>query len=243
MAIVSHREWDFQEPMLLVGFPSRGLVGAIVASYLVPHLKMELVATMDSPNFPPVASVRDGKALSPVQFYASRQQCGPDGRCSQLVVIRSDAAPDPWYTDEIADEILDYAERIGCKLIVTLEGSDHVAEGSVFAVTNLVSDVDVRKLGAEPFTEGSLTGVSAPLLTHGNGRGIAGVCLFTGVRDEVPDAQAAARLVQVADLLVPGIVIDTDRLVEQAKRFEKKLRAAIAEQHKAGERPEERYIM
>lgn len=245
MPINQHREWDFQDPLVLVGFPSQGLVGAIVASYLVPKLDMELVATLDSPSLPPVASIREGRAHSPVQIFASTVRCGIQGNCDQLVVVRSDAAPPVQHVDEIADEIIEYADDIGGELIVTLEGAPSSSGAEhVYAVPNLVTDVDTEEIGAEVFPDGALSGFSASLLTEGNSLAKSVLCLFTAVQEDMPDAEAAARLVDVADDLVPGIRMEPEPLREEARKFERDLRAALEEQEKSQQgMPEERTSM
>lgn len=236
MTVNVHRDWDFEDPLVLVGFPSQGLVGAIVASYLVPKLEMQLVATLDSKHLPPVASVRKGRAHSPIQVFASTQRCGLDGECDQLVVIRSDAAPPAQHADEIAGLILDYVAGIDATQTVTLEGAP-MSEGAeqVFAVPNLVGDVNLDEIDAAPFPDGSLSGFSASLLVKGNSVEEEVLCLFTGVNEEMPDAEAAARLVDVADKLVPGIRMEPEPLREQAREFEKDLRAALEEQERSME--------
>ncbi|MDX1610840.1 MAG: PAC2 family protein [Candidatus Thermoplasmatota archaeon] len=239
MGIVPHRDWDFEDPLVVVGFPSQGLVGAIVASYLVPRLDMQLVASMDAPYFPPVASVREGRAISPVQFFASAQQCGIDGECSQLVVVRSDAEPPPDALDDVAQDLLQWCRDIGAERVVTLEGAPMGdGEDRIFAVPNLACEVDHEKLGSEVFPDGALSGLSASLLVEGNAQDLGVICLFTGVLEDMPDASAAARLVEVLDVLVPGIKMDAKPLEEQAQRFEEQLRASVDEARRAEHRSE-----
>jgi uncharacterized protein len=245
MPVNQHRDWDFEDPLVLVGFPSQGLVGAIVASYLVPKLDMELVATLDSPHLPPVASIREGRAHSPVQMFASTVRCGIDGDCDQLVVVRSDAAPPTQHADKLSAEVIEYARDIGGKLVVTLEGAPTSSGGEhVYAVPNLVTDVDTETIGAEVFPDGALSGFSASLLTKGNNHEEPIVCLFTPVQEDLPDAEAAARLVDVADELVPGIRMEPEPLREEARKFERNLRAALEEQEKSQrDMPEDRSSM
>jgi uncharacterized protein len=233
MPIRPTREWTFDNPMVLCGFPSQGLVGAIVASYLVPKLDMQLVATLDDPNLPPVASVRDGRAISPVQIFASTTRCGMDESCDQLVVIRSDAAPEPQHVDDISREIMGYVDEIGAGTVVTLEGAPAEGLDDVFAVPNLHCEIDHEAVGAQAFPDGSLGGFSASLLTEGNSEDTPVLCLFTGVAEDHPDAEAAGRLVGVADTLVPGIKMESKALMERAKSYEDDLRAALEEQQRS----------
>lgn len=236
MTITSTRHWDFNAPMILVGFPSQGLVGAIVASYLVPKLDMKMVGTMDSPHLPPVASVRNGHAVSPVQIFASTTRCGIDGGCDQLIVIRSDAAPPPEHVDTINREILAYADEISADTLLTLEGAPSSMdreEESVYAVPNLHYEVDYDEIPANPFPDGSISGFSASLLTEANRSNHPVLCLFTAVQEDLPDASAAARLVQVADVLVPGIKMEPKPFMEQAEAYEQDLKEALQEQQRS----------
>ncbi|MEJ2271980.1 MAG: PAC2 family protein [Candidatus Bathyarchaeota archaeon] len=42
-----------KESVLLVGFPSNGLVGTFTISYLVHHLQMKQIGEIDHPDLPP----------------------------------------------------------------------------------------------------------------------------------------------------------------------------------------------
>jgi len=245
MPVRQHREWESDDPLVLVGFPSQGLVGAIVASYLVPKLDMELVASIHSSHLGPVASVREGRALSPIQVFASTTRCGIQGNCDQLVVVRSDAAPPPEHSETIAESVLAYADEIGAKMVTTLEGAPIPGvEDDVFAVPNLATEVNLEAIDAQPFPDGSLSGFSASLLVKGNAMGSEVLCLFTAVDEEMPDAKAAARLVNSADQLVPGIQMEAKQLQKEAEKFEANLRRALEEQEKStGGGPEDQSSM
>ncbi len=241
MTIVAHRDWEFENPLVLVGFPSQGLVGSVAASYLVPLLDMELVATLHSDRLPPVASVRAGRAVSPVQVYASTYRCGLDGECDQLVVVRADAAPDAQHIPQVAREILEWCNAVDASLVVCLEGANPQKAGeSVHAVQNLISDLDTSALDVEVTEQGGLGGIAASLLVQGNHRGLPVLTLFTGVEeDEQADAAAAARLLNIADPLVPGVRMEPETLMEKAGALADTLKKDRQEQRDALERAQE----
>ncbi|MCX6692219.1 MAG: PAC2 family protein, partial [Methanoregula sp.] len=55
---------------VLVGFPGSGLVGSIALHYMVDQLEFELIGTMTSKFFPPLAMMNKGVINDPVRMYA-----------------------------------------------------------------------------------------------------------------------------------------------------------------------------
>ena len=47
--------------VLIDGFPSVGLVGTIVANFLINTLKLEQIGVIDSPLFPAISIIKDGE--------------------------------------------------------------------------------------------------------------------------------------------------------------------------------------
>jgi len=58
--IVDTRDEPLKGAMMVVGFPTHGLVGSVAASYLVHSLDMTLVAYMTSEEFPPTVIMEEG---------------------------------------------------------------------------------------------------------------------------------------------------------------------------------------
>ena len=74
-----------KDAVLIVGFPSIGLVGTIVANFLINNLKLEQIGIIDSARFPAISVVKDGEPHNPMRLYAGEQVCN-DGTCNQVVV-------------------------------------------------------------------------------------------------------------------------------------------------------------
>ena len=70
--IVETRDESLAGAMMVVGFPTHGLVGSVAASYLVHTLDMSNVAYMTSEEFPPTVIMEEGVVSAPVRFYASK---------------------------------------------------------------------------------------------------------------------------------------------------------------------------
>ena len=79
--IVDTRDEPLQGAMMVIGFPTHGLVGSVAASYLVHALDMTSVAYMTSDHFPPTVIMEEGVVSAPVRFYVSKLVCGVDRSC------------------------------------------------------------------------------------------------------------------------------------------------------------------
>ena len=84
-----------EENVLLVGFPSNGLVGTFTISYLVHYLEMDQIGEIDHPDLPPTLFVEDGEILPPIRIYKK----------NNLFVILSDLPFDPFVAYDFADSI------------------------------------------------------------------------------------------------------------------------------------------
>src|SRR5579863_8966368 len=120
--IIDTRDEPLTGAMMVIGFPTHGLVGSVAASYLVHTLDMASVAYMTSEEFPPTVVMEEGVVSAPVRFYASKLVCGVDRSCDQLVVVMADIQPPVALLNQMGRVLLDWAERKGIQLVVAIEG-------------------------------------------------------------------------------------------------------------------------
>jgi uncharacterized protein len=117
--IIDIKQVNLRGAYVIDGFPSVGLVGSIVANYLVSFLNLELVAIVDSEYFPQVSMVRDGLPLSPVRVYAGAM--GERGQ-EKIAVFVSEFQPDPDVLHTLAMTIMDWVEEKKCHMVISPEG-------------------------------------------------------------------------------------------------------------------------
>jgi uncharacterized protein len=227
------RETDLKGSMLVVGFPTHGLVGSVAVSYLVHSLDMKPVAYMTSDSFPPTVVMEDGIVVAPVRFYASRMVCGVNGKCEQLVVALSDIQPAPELLNQIGATILDWAQRRKVSLVVAVEGQpvqDPVgSEVRVVAMANRAASAILDRYSFER-ASGVVTGFAGALLLSSVGRRLPVLCLVAQAHREYPDARAAARVLETINPLVPLLLINTKPLLEKAQQIETEMRRSIQQQ-------------
>jgi uncharacterized protein len=117
--IIDIKQVNLKGAYVIDGFPSVGLVGSIVANYLVSFLNLEQIAVIDSEYFPQVSMVRDGLPLSPVRIYAGAM--GPRGQ-EKIAVFVSEFQPSPEVLHNLAMTIMDWVEEKKCHMVISPEG-------------------------------------------------------------------------------------------------------------------------
>ena len=97
---------------VLVGFPGSGLVGSIALQYMVDQLDFELIGTMTSKYFPPLAMMNKGVINDPVRIYAK----------NDLAAIVADIPIHPMICYEVSNGIMDWLAPFKPKEVVTIAG-------------------------------------------------------------------------------------------------------------------------
>ena len=69
LVIHTYDDMRSEDAVAIVGFPSLGLVSSIATSFLAKELKLDLIAAVSSPSFPPYAIVQGGVPMCPVRIY------------------------------------------------------------------------------------------------------------------------------------------------------------------------------
>jgi len=220
--LVKFKDMDLHGGTVINGFPSVGLISSITAEYLVESFKLDQIAALDSPDFPPVSMIYARKPKLPARIYADEKL--------KIAVFLSEFTPPPRLARPIANLIFSWARENGCSGIISPEGipvkkEEREHETLVYGVgsNDHIRD-ELEKLGIGQLEIGIISGVSAVLLNEGRKSGFDVICLLTKAHPKIPDAEAAARVIETIDKLIPNIKIDIEPLYEHAKRVEKYLR-------------------
>ncbi len=235
MPITVHEtaSFDMEGCPVLVAFPSFGLVGTLAANFLVEHLAMKEVGSLDCADFPTLAVVEDGEPLSPVRIYSGPLP-GKKGS-KNLVLVLSEFQPDPPLVHELAAVLIGWCEERRAGLIVSPEGLlvDSVSAGTGGLATDVfaaASNEDLReqlrKLETPLFRNGLVTGATGALLVAGKREGVPVVGILAEAKPEHPDARSSAKVVDLLGQLL-NVPLDSSVLVAEAERFEAKVAEAM----------------
>lgn len=236
LRITETRDEPIRGSMMVVGFPTHGLVGSVAASYLVHALDMQPVAYLSSDDLPPTVIMEGGVVTAPVRFYASKVVCGVDRRCDQLVVAISDIQPPVGLLTQLGRTILDWAEEKGVQLVVAVEGQpideEFRGDARVVAMANRAAAPLLEKYRFEP-ANGVVTGFAGGLMLSAIDRVLPTLCLVAQAHKDFPDARAAAKVIETVNPLVPMLVLDTKPLRERAKQLEAEVRRNLESQQRS----------
>jgi len=223
------RRMDLRGATVIDGFPSVGLVSSIVANYLINALQLVQIGIMDSPFFPTVALVREGRPMNPVRIYAGGKM---DVEEDRLVVFISEFQPPPNLIKGIAATVLDWAQDQRCVQLVCPEGlivdreAGENREVEVYGIGSTDrSNELLKKNGVAMFEEGVITGVAGVLLNEGRKRDFDVMTLLSEAHPDYPDARAAARVIETIDKLLLHTALDAKPLYEEAERIENQLKS------------------
>jgi len=94
-------------------------------------------------------------------------------------------------------------------------------------------------IGLKPLKEGIIMGVTGALMLKMDGRPLC--CLFADTASNLPDSKAAARIIESLDKYL-GLKVDPKPLMQQAAKFEEKLKGILGSSRKAQEISEKKKL-
>jgi uncharacterized protein (TIGR00161 family) len=208
------KDLDLRGGSVLEAIPSVGLSSTIACSYLISSLELDQISALESDDFPPVSMIYSKKPKFPARIYAREDM--------KLAVFISEVPLPPTIHRPLARTLLSWTRDQGCQEIVCMEGLP-ISEGGdrplrLWGVGS--TDKAREKLtssGIEQLETGMISGVSGVLLNEGRWVRFNVISLLAETRAFMPDALAAARLVEGVDRLLPHVSVPTEPLYEKAQ--------------------------
>lgn len=228
--IIEHQKMDLSNCMLTVAFPTVGLISSIAGHHIVKSLKLKEIGAIVSNNFMPTTVIRNRHPSPPVRIYAGKKKCGPKDGCDQIAVIMSEFMPPYESIAPLVDKILEWGKQKSCRVITTFEGShgkenDNEEDQNVYGVGSTpYMQKMLDKFKISPMDEGMITGVTGVILYKAALEQQDAMCLLSKAHSQFPDSRAAAKLIQILDVMLPGIKLDPQPLYEEAERIEEKIK-------------------
>ena len=219
---------NLKNPIIIEGFPSVGLVGAIATEFLAGELKMEEIGFITSKLLPPVILVKDGEPKAPIRIYAK----------DNLVVIVSDTAIPTMLSEDIATEIVNWAQEHHAKRIISVGGSQRPAEEEnsplqLYALSpfpDLLKEAESK--GMSKVELGFLTGVMGLMMLKCVEKNVPILGLLSDARLGYPDPEAAANIITAINKVL-GLEVDTKALMDASKKINERFGALMQTTQKA----------
>jgi len=212
---------ELKNPILVEGFPGLGMVGSIATEYLAKQLNAQKYATLHSPHFPYHVLVdKKGSArLLRGEFYVWKNETGEN----DLVFLTGDSQAQTIEGQfEVANIILDFAEKKKVKTIITIGGYRSEVEDAphVVAVSTspalLENALKAKAVSSEAGTP--IVGTAGLLLGLAKFRkNMDAVCFLGETRGYLPDPKTAKSIIEILQRLL-NVTVDLKGLDEEIER-------------------------
>ena len=211
-----------KNPVMVTGLPGIGLIGQVAVKYMIKKMKGEKIAEIYSPHFPHqvLMSKKGGMRLLKNTVYAVKTK-----KRDLLLVIGDVQAVSSVGQYEVADAILDYVQKLGVKLVITIGG---YSTGKVEKSRRVFGSANNKRLKRDyeekgvvfGETRGSIVGVAGLLPGLAKLRKLDGICIMGETHGSYVDHTSAKNVVEkLAELL--EFKIDISELEKEALTREK----------------------
>lgn len=222
-----------KNPVIVQGFPGFGLIGTIATEFLIEQLKAVPIGKVKVTEMPAMVALHEGKVVQPFGIYYDKK--------TNIIVIHV-VTPIKGIEWQLSDAIIKLARDLGAKDLISLEGvSSPYETGEAQCFYYAKNEQQVKKLAkasVKPLREGIILGVSGALMLESD---IPLCCVFVEAHSAMPDSRAAAKIIEVLDSYL-DLKIDVEPLLEQAEKFEQKLKGIMEQSKRATEEQEKKNL-
>jgi uncharacterized protein (TIGR00162 family) len=211
---------ELTNPILIEGFPGLGMVGSIATQYLVRQLKAQKLATLYSPHFPyhVIVDKKGSARLLRGEFYFLKNETGEN----DFIFLTGDSQAQTIEGQfEVANSILNFAEKKKMKTIITIGGYRNEVENSPKVVAVSTNSALFKKaLKAKAVTSDAgtpIVGTAGLLLGLAKFRKIDAICLLGETRGYLPDPKTAKSVIEVLQGIL-GITVNLEGLDKEIER-------------------------
>lgn len=206
-------------PVLIEGLPGIGFVANIAALHLIRELKAKCFAEILSASFQDLAVTTElGGTRSPVNelhYYKSH-----DGGRDLIIWYGNTQALTTFGQYELCGRVLDIAEELGCRFIITLGGFKKEEIEATPQIYCAASDPETLKEAINlraKIMVGQIFGVAGLLVGLGRIRGFKGFSLLVETLGTYPDANATRYALSALSKFL-NLKIDLSRLDSAAEK-------------------------
>lgn len=211
------------EKMLIIAFPSAGLVGAFAVSYLTAQLGMKDIGDLEFTKISPSYAIRDGEIYGPIRIYNK----------DNLYAILSNVPLNPTYTYDLITKSIEFAKNNNIKKIIIPRGLEAYQNEKNNPISyGLVANKNSKSLLEEynlPNIQGAIIqGVDASVISALKNSEIPCIVLYTTCRKMFPDDDAIIKSIKtLADII--KVKVETEKFEEQLEKISKENEKLIVE--------------
>lgn len=224
-----------KNPVIIEGFPGFGLVGTIATEFLIDHLETEQIGKIMFEDSPPIAAIHEGNVVEPLGIFYNKKY--------NIVVLHA-VNPVNGIEWKVTEALSKIAKQLNATEIVSLEGvgsvESELTQSRIFFFTkDRKRKEKFEKVGMKILKEGIIMGVTGAILLRMEKVPVS--CIFVETHTNLPDSKAAAKIVQALDKYL-GLKVDYKPLLQQAEKFEEKLKGLLIKSKEAEELSEKKKL-
>ena len=202
-----------KENVLLVGFPSNGLVGTFAISYLVHYLGMKQIGEIEHPDLPPTLFVEEGEILPPIRIYKK----------NNIFVIISDLPFDPYRAYDFSESILQYCNNNDIQKIIIVSGMETInRDPKAPKIYGLVTHQSIEEVlytnQISKFLAGSIFGTDAAIISVFRKSKIPALILYAECHPFFPDPEASILAITTLAKIL-NVTVDTTDIQKKMERL------------------------
>ncbi|MEE8565806.1 MAG: PAC2 family protein [Candidatus Thermoplasmatota archaeon] len=211
------------EKLLIVAFPSAGLVGAFATSYLTAQLEMKDIGELEFTKVSPSYVIKNGEIYGPVRIYNK----------DNIYAILSHIPLSPISTYDLIIKSIEFAKNNNIKKIIIPRGlemdendkSDPISYGLV-SNKNSKSLLDEYNLPSIP--DVTVFGADASVISALKNSEVLSVVLYTTCRRMLPDDDAIIRSIKTLAGIIK-VKVETEKFEERLEKISKENEKLIEE--------------
>ncbi len=239
------KKLDIKGGIVLDGFPSVGVANSIASRCLIRSIGTELIAILDSSDFPPISIIDNFMPNFPARIYVNEEL--------KISFFMTELEIDKSMHRSIAQKMLEWTFDNGCNLIISAAAIPHRndikedsydvyvdnsmsadTKPSVYAVSSTQSAAKkISEVGFSHLRSGAITGIPGILLNEGALSGLDVIVLIVNLAENTPDFHAAAVISEAISKIVPGIYCDIGSMIADAQLDENRIKKIRNSQSKS----------
>ena len=211
------------EKILIVAFPSAGLVGAFAVSYLTAQLGMKDIGDLEFTKISPTYAIKNGEIYGPVRIYNK----------DNLYAILSNVPLNPIHTYDLITKSIEFAKNNDIKKIIIPRGleayenkkNDPISYG---VVANKNSKSLLEEYNLPNIPGAMIQGVDASVISALKNSEISCIVLYTTCRIMFPDDDAIIKSIKTLSDIIK-VKVETEKFEEQLEKISKENEKLIIE--------------
>ncbi len=205
---------NFKNLVIIIGFPDVGLVGTIVAHYIIDELKLDEIGHIESQLFPPILVVHNEKIQNIIQINGNEK-----------VIVFTSEIPIPLeILNDLANAITTWltAKKAGMTFIIGGMPNQNRLEMKTIATyaipTTSRASAILNKGNLQLFDEGVIMGMNALFLRKFFEEKSDGIALLADSFLAFPDPESSAVVIENLNKML-GWNIDIKKLIEKGEEI------------------------